>query len=290
MSLVRTVAGLLFSDDFDRDDEDLVDSNDWEGSTVLELVSNEIKSDPLNTAGFSHCLVEQATVSQSGEMVVQARLYMTGGIGFTPPRPGLTLAAQLARTQCFGVEISRASDVTPTLQLYRTTTGLPIVVLVEMTDLSIAIETFYTVKMHVKDSFQKVWFDTVEKAAATYAGNDAFTWSPGISRNVGGGSQPGTFAKYDDFFAYSSNIVTVTGLASGYKAQVGTVTAVEAAGTAAVDIAGQTCPIQRIKILTGSGVLVESIIPVGGVFGGDTWAFTEPWVQDAEPVGSWVQD
>lgn len=290
MSITKTASGLLYADDFNRADEDLVDSVDWEGSLALDLISNEIKTDPLDTSGYELCLLTQAAVSQQGEMVVQCKVLLADNFNFSTPHPGVVVAGDLSRFHSFNLELKMFQNNNPSqFRLWYTVTGLPVIELINDTSLTLAFQTYYDIKLWVKDGFQRIWFDGVVRGTASYTGNDAQVWSPGISRG-GSGLVAGTYAKFDDFHSYKSNIVTVTGLKSGYKAKVGTAPAVsEIAGSAAVDIEGQNAPVSTIKVLTSSESLVEELASAAA-YGGDTWLYTEPWIQDAVGVGSWAQD
>lgn len=293
MSIARTASGLLFSDNFNRANEDLKDDADWDGSAVLDLVSNEIKSDPNDTVGHEMCRVEIATIAQRGEMVVQCRGFFTDGGTFTTPRTIILMSSDLNRAFSFGLQIRRDNDTDPKVFLYYTNNGLPIVGIQEISTLTLLANTYYTMKLWVKDSLQRGYIDAVLRVSGTYAGNDAKIFSPGIARDTGGGIIGGKFSKFDDFFVYASNEVTMTGLPTGYQVKVGAESAVESGGTAVVDIAGVTCPAGRVDVLNAGGATLETFAPAGGVYGGDTYAYTtppEPWVLDAEPAGSWLQD
>ena len=77
----------------------------------------------------------------------------------------------------------------------------------------------------------------------------------------------------DNIGVYKSSIITCTGLPAGYKLRVGTITATASSGTATVDYSAVSFPVTSVEVLNASNVVVDTITPADGVWGGDACSY-----------------
>jgi len=96
-----------------------------------------------------------------------------------------------------------------------------------------------------------------------------------------------TGGKADEWFVCGRNVV-VSGLPVGWKAQIDARSAVvETDGVVTFNVDAWALPAGTLKVLDGGDVLRDQVAPAGGVWGGDTYLCPD-WYAVARPAGSWA--
>lgn len=271
MSIFRTTAGLLFRDQFTRANGALGASWNDISSARISVVGNQAShssaqaTDRAYATGTqaSTCVVQASIGGGIGYAIVVARYNGTTGLGVMPPPSG----SGSGDFYTFNVGANW------TLQNTSSTGG-------GFLALTAAKASTQVVKLIDNDTVRKCWtngvliFDTAQAAAA--AGAYART---GTSGTVGVGTFTGVLSgtrTFDDVCAYRGNTVVVTGLPNGYSARTASITQAGVAGTATVELGSFLCPAASVEVLNGASVVVATITPSDGVWGGDVYAYNTP--------------
>lgn len=280
MSIARTVAGLVDSDDFTRADDTSPGGN-W------------------TTEGTSMTCA-----------IVSNRLDLSGG-GGSPTRPGCKMdGSGISRTEGFVQTIWRSEVISaqgPNMALFATGSrdgysvaqNNTVMALQEWTAggvanlstpaLAASNNTDYQAQLYVTDGVQQAFATgsaaATQTASATDASQNGVAKIPYLLR--AGTSSSANSAIYDDFLWLKSKNIVVTGLTTGYKAKVinggGSVvaTATESSGTATIDCsrfgsATEFVPFAgwpKLRVTDGADSTIEEYTATA-VYPGDEYTFT----------------
>lgn len=263
-TIARTAAGLLFKDDFNRADEQLVGAGkSWTrmGSPSTDadwqVQTNQAKALSAGASATQTEVYPQTIAPQTGDVVVQAWFQR----GNTSGRTGVTL---VQAGEAGGVLFVR--DPSHGWELWNYGSG------------------FYTNPANSTSSTRENGVLKLRRANGRYQ-----AWADGILIfDIPGDSRLNTVpfypallqlqqpAAWDDFAAYSGNVITISGLPVGYRLRVGTATSEPAAlgQPTTVDAGGVSFPAAQIEILDMNGAVVKQYAPSDGVWGGDQYTYT----------------
>jgi hypothetical protein len=273
----RLVSGLIFRDDFNRPNGALgalwVDQSAGRlgisGNKAQNLVTliTKDRAYPVGVAHIPFCVVQgtittPAGVSYSGLLAARYNPITGRGLGISPPRSGVGTGSLVA-WRIGGSGTGNDTDLASTQSLYP----------------GVLRTGVYICKLIDSDTIRRCWVNgalvftettvTASEGSATHSrvgssGTLAFGWI-----------EQGT-TTYDDLAVYSSNTVTVSNVPTGYSVRVGAITVLAVAGIASLDLSGTICPITSIELLNASNVVVETLDPEGGVWGGDSYIVNTP--------------
>lgn len=273
----ETRSGLVFRDQFNRADGAIgADWNNIAGGANWSIAANALKN--ASTASDERIVVADAKMPELlGEMVVQAKMRRVGANRNTFPgvrsnwsNPDGSGGGQ----NCYVAFITNngASNV---LELHRLLAGVGTTLVQSGNYVTTDLKPY---KLFTKPGEQKVWvlnndLFTIELLlSAADAALDALTGRGGLSA---GWFQATTDThEYDDFSVYRGNTVRMSGLPSGYKLNVvhptggADVSAVEADGVAVADLVGRGCPFTKVEVRTAGDIVLHSLAPSLGVWGG----------------------
>jgi hypothetical protein len=261
-TVARTTTGLLFRDDFNRPNEQLVGAGkNWTrmgGPSVdadWQVQGNQAK---VLSAGASARQAEaypQGVTPQSGDVVVQSWFQC----GNTAGRTGVTL---VQAGEAGGILFIR--DPYDGWELWNYGSGF----YTNPANNAASVRESGVLKLRRKSGRYQAWVDGILIFdIASDARLNTVAFYPALIQL----QQPAT---WDDFSVYAGNTVTITGLPAGYKLRVGgalSAAAVSAQPTT-VDVGGVSFPVAQIEILDASGTLVKVYAPTDGVWGGDVYS------------------
>ena len=256
----RTVTGLLFQDDFNRPDEQLVGATkDWDRVTVsagtdadLNVVGNIAQF-----TGSADNMPEAKHTPETGPILVQTDWRRVSG-----GRTGIALfesttgqrAVFALRDPYHGWELWYHSGASWSNILNNGAS------LADSTRLTLLREN-YRVRM---------WAGGVL----------IFDWANNAMNGVGlrGGMYMIQPTDWDNFIVCKGTVVSMSGLPNGFRFRVaGVISAASAGGTpVTVDLAGKTFPAAQVEILDQSSAVVKTYAPPNGVWGGDQYAVGAP--------------
>lgn len=269
--LRRSTAGLLYRDQFDRADG--APGADW---SVLSGAAWAIAGNKLVNGGGADekIVVAPAAMPALLEMVTQVIIRRAG-----PNRTVFQGAlAKWDGTTGYLATIENLSAA-ERLMLYKFVAG--VATLLSSNTTFVMEQTAYILKLWAKPGQQAAWLLSAAGAQlfhnpAADAALDAVSGRAGMRAWT---SQPTTdYNEFDDNAAYRGNTLACSGLPAGYKLRaihpVGgqTQTVVEVGGVATIDLDFRGCPLTRVEVLTGAGVIVHALTPSDGVWGGDVYA------------------
>ena len=266
-SITQLGTGLIFRDRFDRADGAL--GADW--TTVngtWAIAGNVARGSPAaSTAENVVASVLAAPAAGTFERVVQANVKVSAATVTAALRARWDGGTEAAGNG-YLLELVAGVGFNLTKQIAGAYT-----VLVAIANAALAANVLAGLKLHVKNGSQKAYADGRLLAAAADAALDAATGKAGHrAKNTSAGAGPTTTT--DDFAVYSSNVVTVSGLPAGYQVRVNGTLFASAAGVASCDLAGAMCPLQTIEVLDANRNVLATLVPDGGLWGGDTYLFT----------------
>lgn len=267
-SILRTAAGLIFQDDFNRANG--APGVNWEirgNPAFWSIAGNVLKGRPTD-ATLQQILVANSTFgSARGEMVVQARMRRYGGQRAS--FPGIHARHDAAGGSWFRWVVTNSSSASKD-EFQQTLAGATTILKTSAPyDGSHVWQQF---KLAVKDGQQKGWKGNVLAVDLTSPGLNAVTGRAGFS--TGWYAATADHHEFDDFAVYTRNTITVRGLPAGFSARVGTRVAAGSGGVATVDLLEDLCSCGAVEVINASGVLAARLTPGGGVWGGDEYIYT----------------
>jgi hypothetical protein len=267
-TIQRTVAGLIFQDDFNRVDG--APGSNWEiqgNPSFWSITGNVLRAHPTAATLQQILVANSAFGAARGEMVVQARMRRVGTA--RTAFPGIQARHDAAGAGSFFRWVITNSWDASTDEFHRTLAGGNTIL---STSPSYPNNPWQQYKLAVRDSQQQGWKDGVLRVNLADAALNGVTGRAGFSS--GWYTSTSDYHEFDDFAVYTRNVVTMSGLPPGYKLRVGTRTAVGAGGTATADLLEDLCPRANIEVLDASGLVIARLTPSGGVWGGDSYSYT----------------
>lgn len=272
--IVRASTGLLFRDQFNRADGPIGsnytidDANSWTvtGGKMQQITPGGSASSMRVTAigqrldWHVQCLVTKSVAQNY--FTVQLRKYIPNGVGnFSTSRwHQFDNSSFTDGTDPNKARLYRIRDGAIT----RMTAGVNLVNTQGQAYRYNASRIGNELKFYIDGVIQ---IDTTDalNAEAGYLGMDA---------SGQGGS--GTIT-VQDLIVTSARLITINGLPTGYKIRVGTlVSSMAMSGTATtLDLAGTQLPAAKVEILDPVNMVVATIIPSDGVWGGDVYTYTD---------------
>jgi hypothetical protein len=273
----RLVSGLIFRDDFNRPDGALGAAWTDQSAGRLGILGNQaqnlltlVTKDRAYPAGVVHvpfCVVQgtittPAGVSYSGLLAARYNPVTGRGLGISPPRSG-TGTGSLVAWRIGGAGTGNDTDLASTQSLYP----------------GVLRTGVYICKLIDSDTARRCWVNgalVFTEATVTASEGSATHSRVGSSGTLAfGWIEQGT-TTYEDLSVYSSNTVSVTNVPTGYKIRVGGIVAAEVAGSTTIDLAGTICPVASVELLNSLDIVVETLTPSDGVWGGDTYIVNSP--------------
>ena len=259
-NITRPTTGLLFRDDFNRPDEQLVGAaKNWDRVAVsggtdadLNIVGNIAKY-----TGSADNMPEAKHTPESGPILVQA-------------------------------DWKRVSGGRTGIALFEATTGAQSVF--ALRDPYHGWELWY----HAGTSWSNVLNNGGSLSDLTrltllrlnnrirmWAGSTLiFDWGTNAMNGVGlrGGMYMIQPTDWDNFIVCKGSVVSISGLPNGYRLRIaGVVSPTSAGGTpVTVDLAGKTFPVAQLEILDQANAVARVYTPSDGVWGGDQYAVGAP--------------
>jgi len=137
-------------------------------------------------------------------------------------------------------------------------------------------------KIHVKDGEQSAKFNpdgqTYELSATDTTHNGQLGTAGWVDRS---GGDDGL---YWDLILCPNDVITVSGLPTGFSIRVGVLSAAESSGTATLDLEGTIYPSPfPLEVLDASGDPADSWMPPSGIFGGDSFVYDAGGTLTADP-------
>lgn len=286
--------GLIFRDQFDRADDPSV-GNGWTeiGATgLLSLTDNQLKKTSGNGAGVR----QSSSLTPSQDVIIQTN-FRAG----SDRHGSFLLAKSDVITSINDAYVFRAdddgfgSDTVWTIR--RVKGGTQTILASQNNNPAIGNGAVYGHRGIVAGT-------TLKQLHSSITELDDIVTDFSLVQSVVDGNPPVNFGDFigasiavsvgnaDEFFICGRNI-TVTGMPTGWKVQVDARAAVvESGGTAVVDVDTWALPLTEIKILDDNDVERNSDTPVGGLWGGATYTFTQgsaDWTQCGDPSSSWTQ-
>jgi hypothetical protein len=262
--ITRTVTGLLFKDDFNRANEQLVGAGkSWTriGSPSVDadwqIQSNQAKGLSVGAGATQTEVYPNAITAQTGDVVVQAwwsRANTNGRSGVTLVQPAQTGGIMVIRDPFHGWEVWNWGAGFYT----------------HPADQAGFTRESGVLKLRRKVGRYQAWVDGVTLFdIASDARLDTVALYPALIQL----QQPAT---WDSYVGYKGNTVTITGLPAGYKLRVAGVAspAAVAGQTTTVDVGGASFPVAQIEVLDQSNTVVKVYAPSDGVWGGDLYAYS----------------
>lgn len=268
-TIQRTADGLILHDDFDRANG--APGANWEirGNTAFwSIAGNVLKGKPTDATLQQILVASTVFGAPRGEMVVQARMRRVGTARTT--FPGIQARHDAVGVNWFRWVVTNSGDNSQD-EFHRTLSGGSAVL--NTSSSYNANNVWQQYKLAVKDGQQQAWKDGVLKVNLTNTSLNAVTGRAGLS--TGWYTSTSDYHEYDDFAVYKGNTVTITGLPAGHKLRVGARVVVESGGTATVDLLEDLSPRVMIEVLNAGGLSVLQHTPTGGVWGGDTYSYTQ---------------
>lgn len=248
MPINLTSTGLLFIDDFNRADG--APGSDWsvQAGTVA-IVSNRLRASTAGARARTVNYSDRGTIVHQG--IARINGGAAGGVTCKHTSGGSFYYIQFQELNKFFLFLFTGGYTAvagPIAFTYAASSDIPF-------------------KFVVAPSSQRFWAGASGSASAsgTNTGLNASSGTAGIHLNNTGN------VEIDDSTHYASNVVTVTGLPSGWKARISTRVATESGGTASVDLDKDLCPRPLLEILDGSDVVQEDLTT--DVWGGDVYEF-----------------
>ena len=268
MALIRTTAGLLFRDQFDRADG--APGSDW---TVIdgtwEIVSGRLRSSG-TVSGFYRIRLSDDALAARNLMYVQCaarrftdsdRPALLGRLDHTTGGAGSHYSIDFVVAWWYSN--NKISHLYKTVA--GTTTELQWVFQTQNTN------TDYVLGLLCRDSDQRGYFEGAPKQTGSDTALNSMTGRAGLQHQKIGTASTG--AEFSDFIVCSDNRIICTGLPTGWKLRVGALTATESSGTATLDLAGTILPAATVNVLDDSDVQQDTLSPADGVWGGDEYVY-----------------
>ena len=259
-TITRTTSGLLFTDDFNRPDEQLVGATKtWDRITIYGGTDADLNvvGNVATFTGNSDIMPRAKHTAQTGPVLVQTDWKRVSG-----GRTGIALhESTTGESQVFALR-----DPYHGWELWaHTNSGWLNVLnngasLTDSTRLTLLRENG-RIRFWAGSALIFDWYNGTMNGVSLRAGMYVI--------------QP---TNWDNFIACSGYTVTMAGLPSGYKLRVaGVVSAASTGtGTVALGLAGARLPVAQVEVLDGVGNVVKVFAPSDGVWGGDVYAYTVP--------------
>ena len=259
-NLTRPTSGLLFRDDFNRPDEQLVGAaKNWDrvaasagSDTDLNVVGNLVKY-----TGNADNMPEAKHTPETGQILVQADWKRISG-----GRTGIALFEATTGAQ----SVFALRDPYHGWELWHHTGTSWSNVL--NNSVSLLDSTRLTL---LRDSYRvRMWAGGVL----------IFDWGTNAMTGVGlrGGMYMIQPTDWDNFIVCKGTVVTISGLPNGYRLRVAGVVSTASLGgkQVKVDLAGKAFPVTQIEILDLNNAVARVYAPSDGVWGGDQYLVGSP--------------
>lgn len=267
-TILQTATGLIFQDDFNRADG--VPGSNWDirGTASFWSIVGNVLTAKLTNATPQQILVATSVFgSARGEMVVQARMRRVG-VTLTS-FPGIQARDDATAGSSFlWVMTNTASG---TVDEFRRILGGGSTVL-NTSPAYNGNNVWQQFKLVVKDSQQQGWKDGVLTLNLNNTALNAVTGRAGLY--AGWFTSTSDYHEFDDFAVYKRNVITMSGLPTGYQLHVGTRYGAESGGIATIDFVQDLFPFASVEVADSNGILIARLTPSGGVWGGDTYSYT----------------
>lgn len=322
MGITRTVAGLIFQDNFERPigapgSNWTIRAGLWEIALAqLDSVThgNVLRANPDAAArievaaavfGAKRTEFVVQSLMRRDSLIADAGGDTRGDTVFPALRHTVTDLAVEGTDNNFQV-VETNNGVWSSVELYRVLNGANLL-LQRYTSGAAGPLGWIQHKISRKTAYQRAWAP-VSGALQILSGTDITLADAAIAGFSCGWIAGSTgWAEFNNFSTYRNNRVRMTGMPAGHKMRLvyrytplnvqEDMVVVETGGVAEVELEHKLCPLVRdqigtltaVELLDASDVVVDSLTPADGVWGGDEYAVDPTWTAgEAPPNTAWT--